>query len=192
MNWAIIQDETRTGLTVFWPDGGIDTGPILLKREVDISPDDTVGSLYFNKLFLLGIEALMEAVQQVKDGRAPRIPQDDSIATYEPPCAEEHALIDWQRPVSEVYNLIRGTNPQPGATTFWKGTKLKVYDSVKSKRAADRSPGEIADVNDDGILVAGQGGAIVVKRLQPEGASKMPAKNFAMEAGLGVGERLGS
>jgi methionyl-tRNA formyltransferase len=78
INWAIINGETKTGITIFWPDGGVDTGPILLQKEVEISPDDTVGSLYFERLFPLGVEALMEAVELIKKGIAPRIPQDES------------------------------------------------------------------------------------------------------------------
>ncbi len=190
INWAIIQGESKTGLTIFWPDKGIDTGPILLKKEVDISPDATVGSVYFNKLFPLGIEALIEAVQLVQDGRAPRIPQDNSLATYEPPCEEKHAVIDWQRPVSEVYNLIRGTNPQPGATTFWKGKKVKVYDSERLELDVRVKSGEIIEVSDKGFVVAAGGGAILVKRVQPEGSSKISAADFAKEASCTPGDLL--
>src|SRR4030043_1367661 len=86
INWAIIQGDTRTGLTIFWVDKGIDTGPILLQKEVEIGPEETTGSLYFNKLFSMGIEAIVEAVDLIKKGKAPRIPQDESQATYEPPC----------------------------------------------------------------------------------------------------------
>ena len=98
INWVIINGETKTGITIFWPDKGIDTGPILLQKEVEISPDDTVGSLYFEKLFPLGIEALAEAVELVKKGAAPRIPQDESQATYEGLCTEKDAIINWSAP----------------------------------------------------------------------------------------------
>ena len=81
INWAVINGETKTGLTIFWPDKGIDTGPILLQKEVEIGPDDTVGSLYFNKLFPLGVEALAESVQLVREGKAPRIAQDEAEAS---------------------------------------------------------------------------------------------------------------
>src|SRR3972149_388106 len=91
INWALIQGDTRTGLTIFWVDKGIDTGPILLQKEVEIKPDDTTGSLYFNKLFPMGVHAMVEAVDLIKKGRAPRIPQDDSKATYEPPCDDRVA-----------------------------------------------------------------------------------------------------
>src|SRR6185437_6585295 len=115
MHWAIRQSETATGLSIFWVDAGIDTGPVLLQREAEIGPDDTVGSLYFDKLFGAGIDALAEAVRLVREGRAPRIAQDEAQATYEPPADDGNSGIDWRRPAREVYNLIRGSNPSPGA-----------------------------------------------------------------------------
>ena len=82
INWAIIQGDTRTGLTIFWVDKGIDTGPILLQKEIEILPDETAGSVYFNKLFPMGIDAITESVELIKTGKAPRVPQDESKATY--------------------------------------------------------------------------------------------------------------
>ncbi|MDP7239812.1 MAG: methionyl-tRNA formyltransferase, partial [Dehalococcoidia bacterium] len=130
MHWAVIDGDVRTGLTVFWADEGIDTGNILLQKEAEIGPDDTMGTLYFNKLFPLGVEAMVEAVGLVAQGRAPSVAQDHSQATYEPPCGEEHARVDWYRPMAQVYNLIRGTNPQPGAFTTLRGEKIKLFDAV--------------------------------------------------------------
>jgi len=190
INWAIINGETRTGLTIFWPDEGIDTGPILLQREVAIDPDDTVGSLYFNKLFPLGVQAMMEAVEAVKRGTAPRLAQDESQATYEPPCREEHAIIEWSRPAPQVYNLIRGTNPQPGATTFFGGKKLKIFDCELRPAPREANPGEIIAVTEEGFLVAALDGAILVKRVQPSGLPKIAALDFVTSAGLRVGAIL--
>ncbi len=191
INWAIINGDSRTGLTIFWPDKGIDTGPILLQREVAIDPDDTVGSLYFNKLFPLGVEAVMEAVEAVKTGTAPRLAQDESQATYEPPCREEHAIIQWAQPASQVYNLIRGTNPQPGATTYFGGGKLKIFDCELHPSVRQANPGEIIAVTDEGFLIAALGGAILVKRVQPSGSPKIAASEFVASAKLEAGARLG-
>jgi len=191
INWAIINGETRTGLTVFWPDEGIDTGPILLQREVTIDPNDTVGSLYFNRLFPMGVEAILEAVEALKRGTAPRLPQDESHATYEPPCQEEHAIIDWSQPASQVYNLIRGTNPQPGATTYFSGERLKIFDCELRPSPREANAGEIIAVTDEGFLVAAIGGAILVKRMQPSGSSKIAASDFVASAQLGAGSTLG-
>ena len=120
INWALIKGETITGLSLFWVDAGIDTGPVLLQKEVKVEPDDTTGSLYFNKIFPLGIEAIVEAVDLIKAGNPPHIVQDESQASYDPPCGDEHAKIDWSKPAQEVYNLIRGCDPQPGAHTTWQ------------------------------------------------------------------------
>lgn len=191
INWAIINGETTTGLTIFWPDEGIDTGPILLQREVTIDPDDTVGSLYFNKLFPMGLEAIMEAVEAVEKGTAPRLAQDESQATYEPPCWEEHAIIDWLQPAHRVYNLIRGTNPQPGATTYFGGEKLRIFDCELRPSPGQVNPGEIIAVTGEGFLVAALGGAILVRRVQPSGSPKIAASDFVASSRLGAGASLG-
>ena len=127
INWAIIQGDNRTGLTILWVDKGIDTGPILLQKEVEIAPDDTTGSIYFNKLFPMGIDAIVEAIGLIKSGRAPKIIQDEALATYEPPCDERHAGIDWSKPARQVYNLVRGCDPQPGAFSTLAGRSVKFY-----------------------------------------------------------------
>lgn len=191
INWAIVKGETTTGLTVFWPDQGIDTGPILLQKETAIGPDDTTGSLYFNRLFPLGVEALMESVDLVRAGRAPRVPQDEAAATYEPLFTETLAKVSWSRPVGEVYNLIRGANPSPGAVTSHRGQKLKMYDSEKVESRAGQVPGTVLEAGDRGIVVAAGGGAIRVKRVAPAGAGKIPAAEWAEGGGITVGEVLG-
>lgn len=196
INWAIIQGEPRTGLTIFWPDRGIDTGPILLQKEVEIGPEDTTGSLYFNKLFPLGVEAIVEAVQMVRDGTAPRITQDESQATYEPLCTEDRTLIGWEQPIDRVYNLIRGANPQPGAGTTFRGQMLKIFDCRKQSYAStgleEGPPGEVIAVDAEGFWVAATGGRLLVQRVQPENSPKVKAVEFLAASGLKVGDRLGS
>jgi len=191
INWAIINGETKTGITIFWPDRGVDTGPILLQKEVEISPDDTVGSLYFEKLFPLGIEALVEAIELIKKGMAPRIPQDESQATHEGLCTEKDAIINWSAPVDRVYNLIRGTNPQPGATTYFHGKKLKIFDSKPIYDITGGLPGQIVDSSADGFVVSLKRGAILVQEVQMNKSSKVEATEFARQARLASGDRLG-
>lgn len=190
INWAIIQGDTKTGLTIFWTDGGIDTGPILLQKEAEITADDTVGSLYFNKLFPLGVEAMIEAVELVRQGKAPKIVQDESQATHEGLCRERQSIIDWAQGSPTVYNLIRGCNPQPGATTSLRGDKLKLFDSERLE-GSDGAPGEIIASDERGIVIACGDGSVLVKRLQPAGTAKTPAAEYASSAGLKVGEKLG-
>lgn len=192
INWPIMQGEAKTGLTVFWPDNGLDTGPILLQQEVDIDDTDTVGSLYFNKLFPLGVEALLEAVALVRNGTAPRIPQDESQATYESWCKREHAEIDWHKPVGEVWNILRGADPQPGAWTTFHGEILQLYDGRKLTTEAAGVPGEIVGIDANGITVAAHGGNLAIQRVRPAGGKKLDATEFANGAGLSVGTRLGA
>lgn len=191
INWAVINGETKTGLTIFWPEKGLDTGPILLQKEVEISPEDTVGSLYFNKLFPLGIEAIIESVELIKQGTAPRIPQDESQASYEGLCSEKDAVINWDQPASQTYNLIRGTNPQPGAITNFGDKRFKIFDSELRAGAVSGAPGEIVDITEQGFTVAAVDGAILVKRVQVTGSPKIAAADFAAQVGLKAGDRLG-
>jgi len=191
INWAIINGETKTGITIFWPDRGVDTGPILLRKKVEISPDDTVGSLYFEKLFPLGIEALVESIELIKKGIAPRIPQDESQATYEGLCTEKDAIINWSAPIDKVYNLIRGTNPQPGATTYFHGKTLKIFDAKPIYDIVGGLPGQIVNSSADGVVVSLERGAILVQKVQINKSSKIEAAEFAKQARLEIGDRLG-
>jgi methionyl-tRNA formyltransferase len=189
INWTLIKGETRTGVSLFWVDEGIDTGPVLLQKEVAIDPDDTTGTLYFNKLFPLGVEAIGEAVDLIKAGKAPRIPQDESRANYDPLCRDEHARIDWSRPAQEVYNLIRGCDPQPGAHTTWQGKMLRFYDCRLRRDADTAPPGQVIEVGEESVSVAVPGGLIVAKKLRGEGG-KVAAAECARQAGLRVGAQL--
>ena len=121
INWPIIQGDTETGLSIFWPDNGLDTGDVLLQKKTPISDTDSLGSVYFDRLFPMGVEAMLEAVDLVKAGKAPRIKQDHAQATYEGRCGPDNARIDWGKPWRQIHNLIRGCNPAPGAWTTLNG-----------------------------------------------------------------------
>ncbi|MBM4341308.1 MAG: methionyl-tRNA formyltransferase [Deltaproteobacteria bacterium] len=190
INWAIIQGDIRTGLTIFWADQGIDTGSILLQKEVEIGPDETTGALYFNTLFPMGIEAIVEAVDLIKQGRAPRIPQDESKATYEPPCDDRVASINFEKPINEIYNLIRGCDPQPGAYTTYKGKRVRFYDARKKLVPTGKGAGEVVAIEEGGLQIAAQGGVIVVGKLRVDKGKVGPIE-FAQSLGIKVGDRLG-
>jgi methionyl-tRNA formyltransferase len=190
INWAIIFGRTETGLTIFWPDRGIDTGPILLQRRCPIGPDDTVGSVYFERLFPMGVEAMSEAARLVREGRAPRIEQDHARATYEPPCRDEHAQIRWYEPADRVYALIRGCNPQPGAWTTVEGGRLRIFDCRLTGEEAPGMPGRVLRVDGDTFDVRLNGGVLRVMRVQPVGGKKMPAGEWAAQAGIAPGYRF--
>lgn len=187
--WQLIKGEATGGVSVFWVDPGIDTGPILLQKAVAIDPDDTAGSLYFNKLFALGVEAVVESVELIAAGNAPRLPQDESHASYDPLCRDEHAAIDWAQPLQQVYNLIRGCDPQPGAYTHFGGEKLRLYDA-RLVRGGSFRPAIVEALSADGLLVGAIGGALRVKRVRM-GDKKQDAVTFAAERRLVPGARLG-
>ena len=192
INWPIIWGETTTGLTIFWPDNGLDTGPILLQKEVDILDTDTLGSLYFDKLYPLGVAALVEAVDLVRNGTAPKSRKTKPVATYEGWCKQEDVEIDWQKPLQEVWNLIRGADPQPGAWSTYKGQVVQIYDAKKLPGAAAGAPGEVVAVAAESFTVATQGGQIEVMRVRPADGAKMRAADFIKSTGLHQGARLGS
>ena len=192
INWPIIWGAEKTGITFFWPDDGLDEGEILLQKEIDIGPDDTLGTIYFDKAFPMGVEATLEAIDLVRAGNPPKIKQDDFKATYEGWCNKKAAEIDWSRFVGEVYNLIRGCNPQPGAWTTFNGEILQIFDSEKVDDGAFGRVGQVSAIDDDGILVTAGRGAICVKRVRYAGGKKVTAKEFADEIGLEKGAKLGT
>ena len=192
INWAVIQGDTRTGLTILWVDKGIDTGPILLQKEIEITPQDTTGSLYFNSLFPLGIEAIVEAVELIKSGKAPKISQDDALATYEPPCDDRVAAVDWSKPAFDVYNLVRGCDPQPGAYSILKGEKVKFYKASLIETTEASSPGQVISIGAGEVVVALNGGTLKIGKMKGEKGAKLVADEFAKEIDLKVGMRFGS
>lgn len=175
MNWPIISGATKTGNTIFWVDEGIDTGPILSQEEFEIEPEDTMGSLYFQKLYPAGIKALADGVRQVREGVAAKVEQDHSLATYEPPCGPEHAKIDFMKPGPVVFNLIRGCDPSPGASAQDGGRLLRLYDASLRPGAPDEAPGTVIAVSDTSVEIAVIGGIITVGRAQLEGERKVAA-----------------
>ena len=189
INWALIGGATKTGLTYFWANDGLDEGEILLQKEVDVGPEDTLGTIYFQKIFPLGIEAALEAIDLVRSGNPPRVQQDESQATYESWCKHKHAEIDWSQSVSDVHNLIRGTNPQPGAWTTHESNVLKIYDCTKVE--ASGAPGEVVEISEQGFTVAANGGGILVQRVRPHDAKKISAAEFVSKYSLASGVLLG-
>lgn len=190
INWALIKGEAVTGLSVFWLDKGIDTGPILAQKEVKVEPDDTTGSLYFNKIFPLGVEAIGEAIDLINAGNPPRMVQDESKANYDPICTDAHAKIDWTKPAQEVYNLIRGCDPQPGAHTMHNGKMVRLFDARLQAGNNSPSAGQVTAIGTEEITVAVNGGTLSVKKLRGDGA-KISGAEFAKQVELKVGQRLG-
>ena len=187
INWAIIQGDTQTGLSIFWPDEGLDTGPILMQKRVDIGPDDSVGSLYFNHLFPMGIEAIIESIDLVADGAAPRVVQDESAATYEGWCGSVDGHIDWTRQTSTVHNLIRGCDPQPGAWSTLNDSQVGMFGSSAGPSVKESArPGTILEIDATGMTVATGNGSVKIKRTRVGRGPKLAAS----ENGFTVGDRF--
>ena len=193
INWAIIAGDTETGITWFWPDKRIDTGPILLQKRVPIGANDTVGSIYFDKLFPLGIDAMIEAVDLIVSGQAPRIQQRESAATYEPPCRDEHAKIDFTKPAREVFNLVRGCDPQPGSYASLGDKRVRLYDAALGPAAASPTAlGTIVSIDAAGMGIALNGATIRVKRTRIDPSPKKVAPSELAATGeIEAGTRLG-
>lgn len=188
ISWPIALGSTHTGITVFRPTDGLDEGPIVLQKSCEIGPDETLGELYFNKLFPLGVAGLLEAADLVAAGRHEERPQDENQASYEGWFREDEARIHWAQHVDQVYNLIRACNPAPGAWTMLQGVRTWLYDvrkhPVRTFGDVQGKPGEIASVTETSITINAQGGRIEVLRLRAEGGRKMGAGEYARNVGL--------
>jgi methionyl-tRNA formyltransferase len=194
INWPIILGEKETGLSIFWPDNGLDTGDVLLQKTTSISSTDTLGSVYFDRLFPMGVEAMLESVDLVKAGKAPRIKQDESKATYEGRCGPGNAKIDWGKSWRQIDPLIRGCNPAPGAWTTLDGQTLKIFDATplpaKDPKGIAGKLGEIVALDNDGFTVVCADGRFKVTRVQAD-AGKVAAGEFVKSTNLAAGTRLG-
>jgi methionyl-tRNA formyltransferase len=188
INWPIIRGDTKTGLTIFRPNEGLDEGPVILQKQCAIGPDDTLGDVYFNHLFPLGIQAMLEAADSVFEGRHSETVQEDSKASYEGWCRAAESKIHWANHIDAVYNVIRGCNPAPGAWAMLNGKKVQIFDVRKNlfRRFADvvGKVGEISSINDKSFSVTAQGGTIEVLRIRGEDGKKLSGGEFAIAQGL--------
>src|ERR1700704_2262076 len=133
INWPIIRGDTRTGLTIFRPTDGLDEGPVVLQKETPISPDDTLGTVYFDRLFPMGVKAMLEAADLVVAGKHKEIVQDKNLASYEGWFRANEAKIHWNNHVDAIHDTIRGADPAPGAWTTIAGKKLQLFGSKKHR-----------------------------------------------------------
>jgi methionyl-tRNA formyltransferase len=167
---------------------------VLLQKKTPISGTDTLGTVYFDRLFPQGVEAMMVSVDLVKAGKAPRIKQDESKATYEGRCGPGNAKIDWGKPWEQIDRLIRGCNPAPGAWTTLDDKQLKIFDAkplpAKGPKGIAGKLGEIVAIESDSFTVVCADGRFKVTRVQPEGAKKIDAGEFASTAKLAIGARF--
>jgi methionyl-tRNA formyltransferase len=196
INWPIIRGDSKTGLSIFRPTDGLDEGPVILQKETPLSADDTLGSVYFDRLFPMGVAAMIEAADLVMAGRHRETVQDETRASYEGWCRAAEAKISWASHVDFTYNLIRGCNPAPGAWTTLNGKKLQIFDSRKhlfrTFGAVKGKIGEISEIGAASFIVTAQGGRIEVLKAKHEDGKKVSAAELVAQNGLTPGAVLGS
>ncbi|QNU68851.1 methionyl-tRNA formyltransferase [Ruminiclostridium herbifermentans] len=194
INWAVINGEKTTGITTMFTDVGLDTGDMLLKKEINIEPDMTVGELH-DKMAILGAEVLKDTLIELKNGVLKRQPQDDALSSYAPIMTKELGLIDWNKSAQEIHNLVRGTDPWPGAYTFLNGERIRIWRTslVPDKQIdTNAEAGIIVEVGCDGILVKCGDGCILVKEIQRDSSKRMTVDCYIRGHQIDAGEKFGT
>ena len=196
INWPLIKGETKTGLTIFRPTDGLDEGPVILQKETPVSENDTLGTVYFDRLFPMGVQAMLEAADLVIAGKHKEVVQDESKASYEGWCRANEARVNWNNHVDFIHNTIRGCDPAPGAWTTIGGKKLQLFGSrkhpVRTFGAVKGKIGEITEITENGMRITAQGGQIEVAKVKGEETKKISPAEWAKAAGVGTGTILGS
>lgn len=191
INWPIIKGETETGLTIFRPADGLDEGAVILQKKTPIGIDDTLGTVYFDRLFKMGVEAMLEAADLVVAGKHREVAQDEGQASYEGWCRHAEARIHWHHHVDFIHNLIRGCDPAPGAWTTCNGVRLQLFGSrkhlVRTFRAVRGKIGEVIAVSATHMLITAHGGQIEVTKGRLGGGKKVTAGELGIEVGTILG-----
>jgi methionyl-tRNA formyltransferase len=195
INWPIIRGDKKTGLTIFRPTDGLDEGPVILQKETEIGPDDTLGTVYFDRLFPMGVKAMLEAADLVVANKHKEVVQDESKATYEGWCRKAEAKLNWANHVDFIYNTIRGCNPAPGAWTTLEGKELQIFDArkhpVRTFGAVKGKIGEVVEVGEKSFQVTAQGGRIEVLRAKLGEGKKATAADLISSKQITPGMLLG-
>ena len=196
INWPIARGDTQTGLTIFRPTDGLDEGPVILQKTTPIGPDDTLGTVYFERLFPMGVQAMLEAADLVAAGKQRETTQDESQATYEGWFRKAEARLHWASHVDHVYNVIRGSNPAPGAWTTLEGKELQIFDArkitVRTFGAVRGKIGEVVEASGTAFQVSAQGGRIEVLRAKLGDGKKVAAGELIASGSIKAGQLLGT
>jgi len=190
INWAIVNGETRTGATTMRIDAGLDTGPMLLRQETAIGPDETAPELAA-RLAEAGAPLMAETLRKLELGDISPIPQDNSKATHAPPLKKEDGRIDWRLSSAKIYNRIRGLQPCPGAFTTFRGKTCQVGGTPLNPVASGGPPGVLLPTREDGLLVICGSGVLRVDHVQIEGRKRVAGMEFANGARIKPGEMFG-
>ncbi len=191
IQWTILNDETKTGLTVMQMDEGMDTGPILFQEEIPVVKDETAGHLH-DRLAVMAGDLMAKSLERMAGKIVEATPQDHTKATYAPKIAKELSLVDWKEDAAKVSARIRGMDPRPGAYTIWEGREIKLFASTVIDRNRDEgAPGQVLGLK-EGCLVVGTGrGTVGVRELQYPGKNRLPAREFLRGFSIPEGTLLG-
>ena len=191
IQWAILEGDEVTGVTIMQMNEGLDTGDILLKEEIAIAPDETGESLY-NKLAALGGSLLVRALPAIEKGELTPVRQDDAAASYARMLKRDMGNIDWSLPAASIERLVRGLNSWPSAYTFWQGKMLKIWKSTVADREPSGEPGTVADVDRNAIYVNCGEGVLALEEVQLEGKKRMPVQAFLLGNPVQAGQKFDS
>ena len=190
INWAILNGDKTTGVTIMHMAPELDAGDMILQGETAIGPNETAPEL-FGRLAELGGKLLVEAVDLLASGKAPRTPQDASVSTYAPMLSRELSPMDWSKGAQALHDQVRGLLPWPCATAEFGGIRCKVFSADIIDDTTNLTPGTVAEAGKTGIVMAcGNGTLLRIKELQPDGKKRMAAADFLRGHPLTVGEKL--
>ena len=191
IQWAVLNDEPITGLTIMQMDEGLDTGPILYQEEVPILRDETAGQLH-DRLAAMGGELMVRCLERMSEGRITEKAQDHAASTYAPKIEKEMAMIDWAQPVTRIYARIRGLDPSPGAYALLKGNAVKLFSSTVLDDAWDGGvPGRVANSREGELVVETGLGRVGIREIQYPGKKRLPVSDFLRGFPVPEGTLLG-
>jgi methionyl-tRNA formyltransferase len=192
IHWAIVEGETKTGLTTMRLDAGLDTGPILLQKEIPIGPDETAAELAA-RMAEEGAPLVLETLRKLAAGEIVPVEQDHELASFAPMLKKEHGRIDWSLPAQRIYNHIRGMQPWPGAFTTFRGSLCHVWGRpAQTERPVAGPPGTLIASRDRLLVACGEATCLAIEALQLEGRKRIPATEFLHGARLRPGEKFGN
>jgi methionyl-tRNA formyltransferase len=188
IQWAIMNGEKKTGVTTFFIEKKVDTGDLILQKEVLIRSEDTAGDLH-DRLAAVGSELLLQTLDLIQQGKVVRVIQDGQV-TSAPKIKTAHCIIDWTRPAVSIVNQIRALSPYPGAFTYWKGKRLKLFSASHEVCSSQSSelPGTVLDSTDEGITIQTGSGTVRFMEIQSEGKGRMSVKAFLRGHSLVTGD----
>ncbi len=188
---ALLEGESRTGVTTMLLDAGMDTGPILLTAETGVEESDTLGTLH-DRLASMGAYLLLQTLDGLEKGTITPLPQDSSRATYAPKIEKEEGRINWQRPARQLFNLVRAFDPWPGAFTTWGGRNLKLFRPSPLEEGTKEAPGTVIQTSAAGLRIATSHGDLLIRELQLENRPRMGVAEFLRGYPLKPGVQLGA